>query len=166
MSRLLEGALVKLRAELTSSEAQRADSTENAVISPNPGSNIEPVGVGEKGQDGTAPAGEAADTETPSRRPSKSRTTTGYSGRILVRMPSELHEQLAAAAEREDISLNRYVNDALSSSVDGTKDDADRGGRRRSVPALRVALATNLVIVVVAGVVAVVLLVLALQRGI
>ncbi len=170
VSRLLEGALVKLRAELTSSEAQRADSTENAVISPNSGSNIEPVGVGEKGQDATAPAGEAGDTATPSRRSSKSRTTTGYSGRILVRMPSELHEQLAQAAEREDISLNRYVNDALSSSVDGAGDEAkdvpSPNGRAGPAPALRVALATNLAIVIVAAVVAVVLLILALQRGI
>jgi hypothetical protein len=128
------------------------------------------VEVGEKGQDTTAPAGEAGDTATPSRRPSKSRTTTGYSGRILVRMPSELHQQLAQAAEREDISLNRYVNDALSSSVDGAGDEAkdvpSPNGRAAPAPALRVALATNLAIVIVAAVVAVVLLILALQRGI
>ena len=169
VSRLLEGALAKLKTELTNPADQPGDSTETAVISVDPGANIEPVGAGEMGQDQIAPATDGAETPAPSRRGgrgSKSGAATGYSGRILVRMPSELHEQLAAAAEREDISLNRYVNDALSSSVDGTKDDADRGGRRRSVPALRVALATNLVIVVVAGVVAVVLLVLALQRGI
>jgi RNA polymerase sigma-B factor len=158
VSRLLERALIKLRAELTSPRDQPGDSTENPVISADREAKIEPVGAGEKGREQVAP--------TESRRSSKPRTATGYSGRILVRMPSELHEQLAAAAEREDISLNRYVNDALSSSVDGATDGADRGGRRRSVPALRLALATNLVIVVVAGVVAVVLLVLALQRGI
>ncbi len=169
VSRLLEGALAKLKTELTNPSDQPGDSTETAVISVDPAANIEPVGAGEMGQDEIAPATDGAETPAPSRRGgrgSKSGAATGYSGRILVRMPSELHEQLAAAAEREDISLNRYVNDALSSSVDGTKDDADRGARRRSVPALRVALATNLVIVVVAGVVAVVLLVLALQRGI
>ena len=169
VSRLLEGALAKLRTELTNGSDQPGDTTETGVISPDPGSKIEPVGAGEMGQDETASATGGAETPAPSRRGgrgSKSGATTGYSGRILVRMPSELHEQLAAAAEREDISLNRYVNDALSSSVDGPKDDGDQDGRRRSVPALRVALATNLVIVVVAGVVAVVLLVLALQRGI
>jgi hypothetical protein len=169
VSRLLEGALAKLRTELTNPSDQPGDITETAVISVDAGSKIEPVGAGEMGQDEIATAADGAETPAPSRRGgrgSKSGPTTGYSGRILVRMPSELHEQLAAAAEREDISLNRYVNDALSTSVDGPKDDPEPDGRRRSAPALRVALATNLAIVVVAAAVAVVLLVLALQRGI
>ena len=165
VSRLLEGALAKLRAELTNPSDQPGDTTENAVISVDPGSKIEPVGAGEMGQDEIAPASDGPETPAPNRRSSKSRAATGYSGRILVRMPSELHEQLAAAAEREDISLNRYVNDALSSSVDVTPDEP-KDVRRRSAPAVRLALATNLVIVVLAAVVAVALLVLALQRGI
>jgi RNA polymerase sigma-B factor len=160
VSRLLERALTKLRAELANS-----DSTETAVISADPGAKIEPVGAGKKGQEAT----EASDEPTPSRRSAKPRAATGYSGRILVRMPSELHEQLARAAEREDISLNRYVNDALSNSVEADPNHASSNGpngRRLSAPALRVALATNLAIVVLAAVVAVVLLALALQRGI
>jgi RNA polymerase sigma-B factor len=208
VSRLLAGALGKLRAELTSSP-EPGDSTETVVISLDPGANIESVGGREKGQDEAvaAPETEAGEAPAPGRRSSRSRAATGYSGRILVRMPSELHEQLAAAAEREDVSLNRYVNDALSSSVEGTGDpavpagdpavpacdpavpacdpavpasdpaatpdepaamrnDAGEGRRRLSARALPVALATNLAIVVLAAVVAVVLLVLALQRGI
>jgi RNA polymerase sigma-B factor len=167
VSRLLERALTKLRAELANS-----DSTENAVISTDQGSKIESVGAVKKGQDGVAPAAEASDASTPGRRSSKSKAATGYSGRILVRMPSELHEQLARAAEREDISLNRYVNDALSNSVEADPNQASSGddpgpnGRRRSAPAVRVALATNLAIVVLAAVVAIVLLALAIQRGI
>jgi hypothetical protein len=88
-------------------------------------------------------------------------------------MPSELHEQLAAEAERQQVSLNRYVTHTLSSSVglsapDGKEpkeheEPSSKGLRPRTV---RMALATNLAIVVVAGVIAVVLLVLALQRGI
>jgi hypothetical protein len=119
---------------------------------------------------------------TLSRRSARSKTTNGYSGRILVRMPSELHHQLALAAEREDISLNRYVNDALTSSVEAdpstdseaeeaphggepVADDSPGGARSASASGLRVALATNLAIVVLAGIAAVVLLVLAVQHG-
>jgi RNA polymerase sigma-B factor len=206
VSRLLEGALTKLRAELT--QPTPGDIAENGVISPDPGTNIAPVGKEKGEQNGTVgePATEAGDTPSPTRRSSRSRASTGYSGRILVRMPSELHEQLAAAAEREDVSLNRYVNEALSSSVEAPDSvpgeeaaaapeadvrspaeeaaaapeadvsplgqeaaatpEAETRPGRKSPSGLRLALATNLAIVVLAGVVAVVLLVLALQRGI
>jgi HicB-like protein involved in pilus formation len=97
-------------------------------------------------------------------------------------MPSELHEQLARAAEREDVSINSFVTRALATSV-GTAATApaappETSGKakapaepptsssRLSPSAVRLALATNLVVVVVAGLVAVILLVLALQRGI
>jgi RNA polymerase sigma-B factor len=147
VSRLLEGALTKLRIELTSQgePAVAADSTDSHAISANGSTK--------------------ADTESaaaPSRRrPARPRPATGYSGRILVRMPSELHEQLAQAAERTDVSLNRYVTQALSSAV-GTGNQ----GEVRPARVLRLAVATNAMIVVVAAIVAVVLLVLALQQGI
>jgi hypothetical protein len=76
-------------------------------------------------------------------------------------MPSELHEKLAQAAERDHVSLNRYVTEALSTSV-----EPDCPSDPPGTPALRAAVVTNLAIVVVTGVVAVVLLVLAVQRGI
>jgi antitoxin HicB len=121
----------------------------------------------------------------------ESRTTPSHKGRFLVRMPSSLHEQLARAAEREQVSLNRFVTDALagslahtepaepsataapsastrpsgSESLDSEIDSAPASGRGPS-PALGVALATNLVVVVLAGLLALVLLVLALERGI
>ena len=106
--------------------------------------------------------------ESTSRRASTSKTATGYSGRILVRMPSELHEQLAQAAERAEVSLNRYVTQALSRTVAPEEAAGTDGGAPppRQERTLRLALATNFAIVVVAAVVAVVLLVLALQRGI
>jgi antitoxin HicB len=121
----------------------------------------------------------------------ESRTAPSHKGRFLVRMPSSLHEQLARAAEREQVSLNRFVTDALagslahtepaepsataapsaatrppgSESLDSEIDSAPAPGRGPS-PALGVALATNLVVVVLAGLLALVLLVLALERGI
>ena len=195
VSRLLEGALTKLRAELTRSgeQATPRDSAETTVISPHSGSKIDPVGAQNKGsikQDSptAAPAEPPGESAPGGRRSSRSRTATGYSGRILVRMPSELHEQLALAAEREEVSLNRYVNDALSSSIEssesagarsngaegpGADGQGEPGGPsldsrpgRLSPRGLRLALATNLAVVVIAALVALVLLVLALERGI
>jgi RNA polymerase sigma-B factor len=194
VSRLLEGALVKLRAEFTPSSeaADPGDTTENSPISPDTGRKIEPVTAREqrsrakaRSGDGPAKAGQpspdhrpeaGAANGGPSRRSGRSKTTTGYSGRILVRMPSELHEQLAQAAERDEVSLNRFVTQALSTSVDPAEPasvhpDESVAVEPRQTPAsstarkLKLAVATNLVVVVLAAVAAVVLLVLALQRG-
>jgi RNA polymerase sigma-B factor len=117
------------------------------------------------------PAGQAARQRTPS----------SHSGRFLVRMPGPLHEQLATAAKRERLSLNRFVTNALAASVsptgsspgadaavrpsDGAAEPSPRA-RREPSRALRLALATNLIVVVLAGLAAVVLFVLALQSGV
>jgi RNA polymerase sigma-B factor len=170
VSRLLKGALAKLRSELTSSDngAQAGDSSGSAAVSPEQNGRKD-----QGGQDGRHGQGEeqttseqpiAAETAPASRRSTRSKSPNGYSGRILVRMPSELHEQLAHAAEREDLSLNRYVTQSLSTAI--APDPGDDRGSRPSARTLRVAIATNLAIVVIASVVAVALLVLALQRGI
>ena len=42
------------------------------------------------------------------------------SGRLLLRMPPDLHARLARAAEREGSSLNGYITARLRESVDGT----------------------------------------------
>jgi hypothetical protein len=42
---------------------------------------------------------------------------TGHSGRLLVRMPSTLHAELAEVARREGVSLNALVIGALSGAV-------------------------------------------------
>jgi RNA polymerase sigma-B factor len=175
VSRLLDGALTKLRAELAESEPANGrtnggDTTSNSVISDDSDSKM--AGVGAQREQSPGHSG-------------KPKQTSSYSGKFLVRMPSELHEQLARAAQREDVSLNRFVTEVLATSVDeqpsskphpasvdsDTTGDADtrrpaNASPRLSPSAVRVALATNLVVVVVAGLVAVILLVLALQRGI
>jgi RNA polymerase sigma-B factor len=192
VSRLLGGALTKLRAELAKGESPKGshdsgDITPNRVIS-----NVSDSKIGAVG----------AQQETSSGASSKPKQTSGYSGKFLVRMPSELHEQLAHAAQREDVSLNKFVTEVLATSVSagsasdhepasaepasGSRepdrehdrepdrehdwedhhDPAPSASPRLSPSAVRVALATNLVVVVVAGLVAVILLVLALQRGI
>jgi RNA polymerase sigma-B factor len=233
VSRLLDGALAKLRAQLGNGAA---DITSKAVISPDShrrsptkrsksrrrGSKA-PVGLGTDSRIG----GVGTEQDGQRTRPSKAKAASGYSGRFLVRMPSELHQQLARAAEREDVSLNRFVTEKLATIVAASKSEPlasepqaadpraadpraadpqaadpqaadppaslphaagpqdsdrelvpepllepteevapERGSRYPSAAGLRVALATNLVVVVLAGLVAVILLVLALQRGI
>jgi len=184
VSRLLSGALTKLRAELASADdsAGTGDITVNTVISGDSGSRGGPMGPGHE-RDSSRQEGQAAGR----------RASSGHSGRFLVRMPSTLHEELARAAEQQHVSLNRFVTDTLAASVaaprvaepvdDEPASSADRAIDRdpSSGPAgsieeqpeqrprprsLRVALATNVVIVVVAGLIAIVLLVLALERGI
>jgi RNA polymerase sigma-B factor len=173
VSRLLDAALTKLRAEMAADSSQerrdnRRDTTPNRVISTVSDSKMADVGAPRK----TSPV-----------KPVKPKQPSSYSGKFLVRMPSELHERLARAAEREDVSLNRFVTDVLATSV-GTgpvageppgpgdptspspQHDRAPAAKRLSPSTVRVALATNLVVVIVAGLVAVILLVLALQRGI
>ena len=92
---------------------------------------------------------------------------SGYSGRLLLRMPRALHAQLAQLAEREGVSLNQLIIGALARSVEEPADDApDASSPPRSEPRLlTVALAVNLVVIVVAGVVAVALLIAAWRGG-
>jgi hypothetical protein len=99
-----------------------------------------------------------------------------------VRISGDLHQQLVQAAERRQVSLNRFVTESLAESVTGERPDAPRAapapGAEPPYPdedrttashnprqTLRMVLAANLVLVVVAGTIAVVLLVLALQQG-
>jgi hypothetical protein len=95
-------------------------------------------------------------------------------------MPGALHGELAGAAEREHLSLNRFVVNALTASLGSTavaqpSPDAEPPGetveRQVVAPgkpsrALRLALLGTIALVVVAAAAAVVLLVLALQRGV
>jgi antitoxin HicB len=57
------------------------------------------------------------------------RSATSHSGRLLLRMPRTLHAALTKAAERESVSLNQFINDALASAVgwrrSASADEAD-----------------------------------------
>jgi antitoxin HicB len=106
-----------------------------------------------------------------------------YSGRLLLRMPQTLHAELARAAERERVSLNQFITDALSGALgwrSGAR-EAPRGTRavpteeldaeqplRDSEPPERTRFATavflaNGVIVALAAVVAIVVLIVELR---
>ena len=81
-----------------------------------------------------------------------------HSGRLLLRMPPDLHGELAEAAERDGSSLNAYITRILARAVVGETTDSPRssGGRL-----LRIAIIADLVLVAVAAVVAVALLIAA-----
>jgi hypothetical protein len=46
-----------------------------------------------------------------------------YSGRLLLRMPRSLHEELARASDREGVSLNQFITSALAAAVAWNRDD-------------------------------------------
>jgi hypothetical protein len=81
-----------------------------------------------------------------------------YSGRLLLRMPPELHAQVARKAELEQVSLNQFITGAVADAV-------EQDGRPGLQPlttsrVLTAALAFNLVVLTIAGTAAVALLVL------
>jgi antitoxin HicB len=111
-------------------------------------------------------------TEIPEpRRPST------HSGRLLLRMPQELHSEMARRAESEEVSLNVYITSVLAGTVGwprngqpaGTANGSSRGLAEKDPPErprfLSVAIMTNIVVLVVVAIAAVVLLVGALQNG-
>jgi RNA polymerase sigma-B factor len=92
-----------------------------------------------------------------------------HSGRLMLRMPQSLHAELAEAAEREEVSLNQYITNTLAAGVNWHTEgggepgaELERGAPPRWLPA---AIVTNIVVVVIAGVIALILLVVALSQG-
>ena len=88
-----------------------------------------------------------------------SRLAPTHSGKLLVRMPASLHDELARAAESEGVSLNQLITGVLASSVawrSAATESAD--GADRSLRLTRTVLAANFAVVLLAAVVAVLLL--------
>ena len=101
------------------------------------------------------PSAADVDEATPAKAPLPS-------GRLLLRMPPDLHAQLAQAAEREGSSLNGYITARLRESVDGRPADADPSVRDGSSNAtLTRLLVVNSVAVAFAAAVALVILLVA-----
>lgn len=108
----------------------------------------------------------------------KPETGAQHSGKLLVRMPATLHDELARAAEAEGVSLNQLITGVLASAVDWrTGDDhprvlkgagaADTSGAEHTLSGrlTRVALAANFAVVLVAAIVAITVLLLAWRAG-
>jgi antitoxin HicB len=115
------------------------------------------------------------------------KSATSHSGRLLLRMPRTLHADLTRASEREGVSLNQFITDALASAVgwrgrttEGSpagatkpisqapgaesltaQPIAGRRTRRSQTSLMTAALVANFVIVGIAGVVAIIVLVAA-----
>ena len=154
LARRTSAALSKLRTELEGRASERAAAVpDRAPVAP-----VEPV----------EPVSEnATEPEVEAPAPS-SKARSGHSGRLMLRMPQSLHAELAKAAEREDVSLNQFITNTLAASLswhtteEEPAPEGDSGPSPRWLPA---AILTNIVVVVIAGVIALVLLVVALQQG-
>jgi hypothetical protein len=86
-----------------------------------------------------------------------SKEDAGHSGRLLLRMPPELHGELARAAEAEGTSLNAYITQTLSESLNGDERPAPHGASR----VLRIAVLADLVMVAIATIAVVALVIVA-----
>jgi RNA polymerase sigma-B factor len=151
LTRRTQAALAKLRGEL-----ERAASGQRAPAPPE-----EP----RTGGKAVEPRGGDKSTQTAA----EERPKDGHSGRLLLRMPQSLHAELAEAAEREEVSLNQFITNTLAAAMrwhrpDGQALEPDEEPRTspRWLPA---AIVTNIVVVAIAGIVALVLLVVAWQQG-
>jgi predicted RNase H-like HicB family nuclease len=111
------------------------------------------------------------------------KSATSHSGRLLLRMPRTLHADLTRASEREGVSLNQFITDALAAAVawrgrtpapppSGSINQAPGAGgltaeplgqrsRRRTAGMTDAALMANFVIVAIAALVAVIVLIAA-----
>jgi predicted RNase H-like HicB family nuclease len=113
-----------------------------------------------------------ADALAEGREVPEPRDARAYSGKLLLRMPQTLHAELAQLAEREQVSLNAYINGLLAAAIGWQRPagvraaevaedrtPADRSQRPRM---LTVALVADAIAVAVAAVIAVILLLAAL----
>ena len=154
LGRRTRTALEKLRHELEGDGMQR---TEDGMQPAADGEPVEPQAPAPIPQPEPVPAREKA-----------AKPSASHSGRLLLRMPRALHDELAVAAEREGLSLNRFITGILTSSVRGHDDELPESSKleAREVPRwLPAAIVANIVVVVVAALVAVVLLVIAWPNG-
>lgn len=102
------------------------------------------------------------------RAPDPKARSEPHSGRLLLRMPTTLHAELARRAEVEGVSLNQLIVGALSRAVGAPEPTAGPPAGAVAPPAqtdLRVALIANLIVVGLAAAAAIVLLLVAWHRG-
>jgi RNA polymerase sigma-B factor len=112
------------------------------------------------------------------------RSDSNHSGRLLLRMPQSLHRELARAAESQQVSLNRFIASSLARAIglpscdepeqvsSGVVDESVRDTVGERTPAgasksrlVRRAIMANLIVVAMAGVAAMILLLVAWQQS-
>ncbi|HEY6776813.1 MAG TPA: sigma-70 family RNA polymerase sigma factor [Thermoleophilaceae bacterium] len=155
LARRTAAALSKLRGELEDRAFEQGSSPPAPVSStaeesaPRPAPGLGPTEGGETGADEPTPA-------------SGTKTRAGHSGRLMLRMPQSLHAELAQAAEREEVSLNQFITNTLSAALRWHSDNQETP----TTPSwMRAAIVTNIVVVVIAGAIALGLLIIAWQEG-
>jgi hypothetical protein len=93
---------------------------------------------------------DAVRDEPPEATPRQRQRGGAYSGRLLLRMPQSLHEELARASDRDGVSLNQFITSALAAAVGWRREDGTplpaRAGTARS-RRITLLLAVNLVLV-------------------
>jgi hypothetical protein len=97
---------------------------------------------------------------------SKQRQRAGnYSGRLLLRMPTSLHEELARASDRDGVSLNQFITGVLASAVGWRREDgteiATPGEQKLRSRRMAMLLVANLVLVGLAALAAIAFLIAA-----
>jgi antitoxin HicB len=117
-----------------------------------------------------------ADAQADGRDVPEPRDARSYSGKLLLRMSKTLHSELSQAAERDQVSLNAYINYVLATALQyrqsqtvtprGAADAAHEQRPVRDIARLQrflaVALAANVAVAAVVAIVAVILLVAAI----
>jgi antitoxin HicB len=94
------------------------------------------------------------------------REARNYSGRLLLRMSRSLHSELAQAAERDQVSLNAYINYLLAGAQQQQQQPPQAAPAERAAPDtarlhrfLTIALAANVAVAAILAVIAIVLLI-------
>jgi RNA polymerase sigma-B factor len=149
LARRADAALAKLRAEL---EGRAFEEAPAGAASAAPGQVVRLEPPPAQNQEDAPPV----------------RSRGGHSGRLMLRMPQSLHAELAEAAEREEVSLNQYITNTLAASMGWHVEGGELpGAHEQPVPPrwLPAALVTNIVVVIIAGLVALALLVVALTQA-
>jgi HicB family len=88
------------------------------------------------------------------------------SGRLLLRMPAELHAELARAAERDGTSLNGFITRTLAARIgwgDEKAGDGPAAHDDRRTRLVLAALVANAIVIGLAAAAAIAILVLAWQ---
>jgi RNA polymerase sigma-B factor len=152
LARRTTTALSKLRGELEDRAFERGSAPPALVPAAEPAAHPTPASPPVKPR--------AAEVDEPAASGAKARA--GHSGRLMLRMPQSLHADLAHAAEREEVSLNQFITNTLASSL---RWHSEREEGRTPPKWARAAVVTNIVVVAIAGAIALALLILAWQQG-
>jgi hypothetical protein len=102
--------------------------------------------------------------------PPKRGSKAAPSGRLLLRMPAALHAELAQWAEREGVSLNQFITNALQGRIGWGTEGEEGGAPSASGPSaptdertrlIAIALVANAIVIGLAAAAAIGVLVLA-----